>query len=956
MEPLTALGLAAGVVQFVSFASHIIMKTKETHVSASGQTDELLTLETTYTKLYEMSRTLETCSRRDSALEIVEANTDYAKNFLAIKDLARNCEGDCQRLLKIVEKLKTSDDSCHRWQALRVALRAAWKGNEISELEKRLHHTQMTLTLLVCSHARYVCETSRDQTSLIPTASSFWHARFDKSLRTLRSESVELNAQHSEKLVDISETLNELASRITHASYSSRMGANIFNSDDIEGIESQMARLSLNKAAVVKEHGILRSLSFDSRPVRHSSITDASARTFEWAFKESGLNEEIGPPGGLLEWLREGDGWFWVTGKPGSGKSTFMKFVAAHPTALSSLSHWARPKRPVLASHYFWSAGTSMQKSQQGLLQTLLYEIFHQLPDVIESVCVERWSKTIEQLAYEPWQVPELQRVLQRIADRQDIPVKFCFFVDGLDEFAGDHVDFCHSLRELAKSPNIKLCVSSREWNVFEDSFGSAGMDKKLYIHELTHDDIRYYAKSRLKSHPRWKSLNREAPKAAWLLEEITERAAGVFLWVFLVTRELRSGLSEYDSFSDLQRRLKCIPTDLEAFFKRILESVETFYIPKMATTLQIALAATEPVDAAVYNLHELEYEDQDYALRIPLQELSDGLATPSCEQTRRRLKARCRGLVEVNCHSNKVEFLHRSVMDFLRTAEMSTFLTDKAPRGFDARLSLARAFTTYIKTTGFPELVDRTHFNHCTESEIMTAVREILAQVSELRGEVTKAAYQLLDEIDRCIPKMHSSGQANLRILGNPANPVKLFFREALVDASFVEYLTCTLPGQPDYFIDFEKPVLSYVVHSLGESLGYSHWRRLELHAQRPSSPADMQRKLSMLRCLLENGCNPNVFYFDPLMPRDQERTPWKDLVEYADLCADDLGEALGFKQAILKEAINLMLQHGADPRLWSSNADMLQPVPNTTTQKRFLFQVDSELPGNIPKRHRAF
>ncbi|KAL2283138.1 hypothetical protein FJTKL_10041 [Diaporthe vaccinii] len=78
------------------------------------------------------------------------------------------------------------------------------------------------------------------------------------------------------------------------------IGFNVFSPVDIESIESQMARLSLCKAAAVKENGILRSLSFDSRPIRHSSITEASARTFEWAFKEAGPVEDIGSSGGLI--------------------------------------------------------------------------------------------------------------------------------------------------------------------------------------------------------------------------------------------------------------------------------------------------------------------------------------------------------------------------------------------------------------------------------------------------------------------------------------------------------------------------------------------------------------------------------------------------------------------------------------------------------------------------------
>ncbi|TRX88400.1 hypothetical protein FHL15_010713 [Xylaria flabelliformis] len=423
MDPLTALGLAAGVVQFVSFASHLISRTKEIHGSASGQAKETLTLEKTYTTLQDLSLRLETSSKRNPKLEIVEKKTDFIKHVFAINDLSRTCESDCRRLLEIVSKLKAVEGESHRrWQTFKVALKTVWKGNEIIELENRLQHTQMTLTLHVCSLA------------------NFWHASFDRHLKQLRSETIELKAQQSAKLSDISRTLNELSARIMSAR--STQERNVFGPDDIAYIEGQMSRLSVSKASATRENVILRSLSFDSRPVRHTSIPDASKRTFEWAFEQSNLPTSSAT-GSLLKWLKEGEGSFWVTGKPGSGKSTFMKYVADNPKTLSALSRWSHPKQPVLASHYFWSVGTPLQKSQKGLLQTLLYDIFHQLPDLIEIVCVERWPKTIEELQHEPWQVPELQRILQCIAGCQDLSVKFCFFIDGLDEFDGDHINFC---------------------------------------------------------------------------------------------------------------------------------------------------------------------------------------------------------------------------------------------------------------------------------------------------------------------------------------------------------------------------------------------------------------------------------------------------------------------------------------------------------------------------------
>lgn len=156
MDPLTALGLAAAVVQFVGFASHLVSKIKEIQESATGQSKQAATLETIYTQLQHLNSRLELSSKRDPRLEVVQGSTDLVAHVFAINDLSRICEGDCQRLLDIVRKLQVGNDSRRRWQSFRVALKTIWKGSEITDLEQRLHSTQTTLTLHVCSLTRYV--------------------------------------------------------------------------------------------------------------------------------------------------------------------------------------------------------------------------------------------------------------------------------------------------------------------------------------------------------------------------------------------------------------------------------------------------------------------------------------------------------------------------------------------------------------------------------------------------------------------------------------------------------------------------------------------------------------------------------------------------------------------------------------------------------------------------------
>lgn len=107
--------------------------------------------------------------------------------------------------------------------------------------------------------------------------------------------------------------------------------------------------------------------------------------------------------------------------------------------------------------------------------------------------------------------------------------MQILFFIDGLDEFDGKHIDFCESLLSMAGSPSLKLCVSSRPWNIFEESFGKDER-RKIYIHELTRRDITEYVHDWLHRHPRWRGMGSETARAHALVSAITEKAQGVFL------------------------------------------------------------------------------------------------------------------------------------------------------------------------------------------------------------------------------------------------------------------------------------------------------------------------------------------------------------------------------------------------------------------------------------------
>ena len=160
MDPLTALGLSANVAQFLSFASELISKSKEIYTSTKGCTDNVLTLETVYTQLRDLSSTLESSSQKDSMLEALEGTSDFVKHVFAINDLSQSCKTDCDRLLEIFHKVQIGEGFKNRWQSFTLALKTVWKKNEIADLEQRLHRIQATLTLHICALTRCVSPAS----------------------------------------------------------------------------------------------------------------------------------------------------------------------------------------------------------------------------------------------------------------------------------------------------------------------------------------------------------------------------------------------------------------------------------------------------------------------------------------------------------------------------------------------------------------------------------------------------------------------------------------------------------------------------------------------------------------------------------------------------------------------------------------------------------------------------
>jgi hypothetical protein len=482
-----------------------------------------------------------------------------------------------------------------------------------------------------------------------------------------------------------------------------------------------LTRLSSIITTMPRENIILQSIQVSSIKARVESMESAADGSFNWMFKDENeadkepVNDAISSLGlkedecealshseenchkhncmrreellhrasaraNFLTWLRCGEGVFHISGKAGSGKSTLMKFLCAHKSTKKELQIWAGEGRKlVFASHYFWKAsGDELQMSLAGLQRSILFETLKHCPDLIPSLFERQWNVLSNN-------VPFVIAGLISDSDTKNafealirtgsfLHHRFCFFIDGLDEFHGQHTEHLKLSRDLqrwASSSSVKICASSRPYLEFNKLVTSD--DRRIHLHELTRHDIYLFSRQMIEDNL-LDDLERVKDYYLRLVERVVERSDGVFLWARLVVCSLLEGMLRHDKEGVLNLKLDAMPRDLNGLYTELLNNLD--YDDRIRAEKMMLLTACSPLKMGCVSYAFIDYlGDPNFPPCNGEKPVSWGSFEETAKDVELQLKSLTKGLLETVLGRSddatvglrrEVQFFHRTVRDFI--------------------------------------------------------------------------------------------------------------------------------------------------------------------------------------------------------------------------------------------------------------------------------------------------
>ncbi|KAI6774853.1 hypothetical protein HG530_001611 [Fusarium avenaceum] len=802
------------------------------------------------------------------------------KTHQQIVDVGKNVHDCVDELQQKFAKLHVDNASKRgvrgRVAASKKSIATLWHGKELEDAEKNLQRHERLLHSLVLDR---VC--SQSQAAEITTLRSF--QRLEDGFQNIISQLVNGSTKVSDLATEFSSNSDRLVKE--HATTRTVIEDHVASegktirlsiSQSISQFREELLRREQEKAFEKqreKQHEqLLSSLRFPEMNSRKNQITNNYPGTFDWIFKThplspepaqsedgsqlSGDTEEDDPDGcdsdesnshecGYIDfaetielsgfdsfpsWLESNANLFWVSGKPASGKSSLMKFLAFNQQTVNHLNKWQSHVR--ILTHFFWKPGQLLERSVQGMALSLLYQVLDGQPDLSRRLW-ETQPFIRQKRNSSDWSLDEISEAL--VMALKASTELFCIFLDGLDEAKDlEHLpwpDWTDSqvIHKLLEVKNVKLCASSREEHAFCSFFKSAS---RLRIHQLNNHDITHFVRERLDI------CGLDCRDRDILVAKVVERAEGVFLWVILVVDSLNRAIRQsYTTFEMLEERLAHTPSDLTKLYvdmwDRIGDDAQLPSIRALASRyFNLVIVSRRLSDYRWNNDQErdsimncmssllvMAIAIEDMSMESMLSKgraITAGELSARCAKVDDEVRLVCRGLLEVAspeqeseyvtwkgdqrlCDSNsrKVDFIHRSAFDFLmdtdhglqclRVCGLSE--SDHVSRLIAAHLVRSRFICVSLRLDFQPTDIWRTvrYRAGCTNPYLRVAMTIVLDNRLALQQPLRNGFLYMIREWQSSGLSGGHMNWAMPRYLHHSMSPLELEFIEAGIYAAFL-------------------------------------------------------------------------------------------------------------------------------------------------------------------------
>ncbi|KAK5259567.1 hypothetical protein LTR99_003296 [Exophiala xenobiotica] len=550
MEALAAFGLACNIVQVLDFSLKIFREGKQ--IADSGSTAKLDEFTLVSKQLEDL------CQDLDKSLQ--NAPKPISKNDDNLLKVAQDCSRaahDVQaKLGEIMMNKKGGRGKLDKLRKMVTSSRSVTAlYNKLREYEKllttqilvQLSRRQDDIHLLQQSSSEKVDLQLRAFLASLSEGVTEISALVTKCHEETRDLLVTQHLTVEQSLARQTTTLNELS---LNEHTISRQLIRDNNSTTQNLLQSTVHDLQSASVAAQSRERLLESLYYPEVWHRQDQIASVHTQTYEWIFEED----------------------------------------EAHSRPWQCFTTW-------LKSHgsSYWKAGSPLQRSAQGLLRSLLYQLLRTNDGVADELL--RGDNELRlRTPNSAWSEPSLKRLLDMALSLLSGEALFVL-VDGLDEMQGEDGGFDLKmllvyLNDISSRSDIKICFSSRPGNPMSSTFADL---PQLRLQDLTHKDMHHYVEDLLMTHSAVRHIE------GWQLRHfaavLTSRADGVFLWVALATKSLLRGLENHDTMEELEARLTKLPSGLENLYLAMWSSLgedERFYRTEAANLLKMALLHQE--------------------------------------------------------------------------------------------------------------------------------------------------------------------------------------------------------------------------------------------------------------------------------------------------------------------------------------------------------------------------